>query len=86
MLKIRDLDCKPSYLESLNDVKAENLVGGGSTVILLTTGTLLISDDTGAKVEASNVSFGSISVDAAGNKTVKGGTLLQGKVTRPNPR
>ena len=86
MLKIRDLDCQQSYLESLNDLKAETLVGGGTTIILLTTGALAISDNTGAKIDASTISSASIVADRFGNQAVAGGTLIQATVTRPKPR
>jgi hypothetical protein len=81
MLKIRDLDCQQGYLETLNDVKAENLVGGEGAVILLsTTGTLLIADYTGRnEIQASNASFASIT-GAFPNLTIEGGTLIQGTI------
>ncbi|MEH1816275.1 MAG: hypothetical protein V7K26_31805 [Nostoc sp.] len=86
MLKIRDLDCQQSYLESLNDLKAENLIGGaGTTILLLTSGTVAVYDDTGAKIDASTISSASITADAFGNKTVAGGTLIQATV-RPVKR
>ncbi|OYD92852.1 hypothetical protein CDG76_19205 [Nostoc sp. 'Peltigera membranacea cyanobiont' 210A] len=82
MLKIRDLDCQHSYLESLNDEKVENLVrGGGTTILLLTSGTVGVYDDTGAKIDASTISSASIFADAAGNKIVTGGTLIKATVT-----
>ena len=81
MLKIRDLDCQHSYLESLNDEKVENLVrGGGTTIVLLTSGTVAVYDDTGSQIAAQTISNASITADAAGNKTVTGGTLIQATV------
>ena len=87
MLKIRDLDCQQGYLETLNDVKAESLVGGEGAVILLsTTGTLLIADYTGRnEIQASNASFASIT-GAFPNLTVQGGTLIQGTIRPVRPR
>lgn len=89
MLKIRDLDCQQGYLESLNDVKAENLVGGdgnGGVILLSTTGTLLIADYTGRnEIQASNTSFASIT-GAFPNQTVQGGTLIQGTIRPVRPR
>ncbi|MBN3941302.1 MAG: hypothetical protein V7L21_21840 [Nostoc sp.] len=87
MLKIRDLDCQQSYLESLNDLKAETLIGGaGTTILVLTGGTVAVIDDTGAKIDASTISSASITADIFGNKTVTGGTLIKATVTRPKPR
>ncbi|WP_104906549.1 hypothetical protein [Nostoc sp. 'Lobaria pulmonaria (5183) cyanobiont'] len=81
MLKIRDLNCQQSYLESLNDEKAKNLVGGaGTTILLLTSGTVAVYDDTGAQIDASSISSASITADAFGNKKVAGGTLIQATV------
>ncbi|MEH2260835.1 hypothetical protein [Nostoc sp.] len=86
MLKIRDLDCQQSYLESLTDEKAENLVAGAGTTILgLTSGSLIIYDDTGSEINASSISTTSITADAFGNKKVVGGTLVQATV-RPIKR
>jgi hypothetical protein len=78
MVKIRDLDEQQGYLESLNDVRSESLVGGNGGVILLsTTGTLLIADYTGGNtIQASNVSFASITGPFS-NLQVNGGTLIQ---------
>ncbi|MEH2172253.1 hypothetical protein [Nostoc sp.] len=78
MLKIRDLDCQQSYLESLNDEKAENLVvGAGTTAFILTTGTAAVYDDTGASIDASTISTAAITVDPSGKKILTGGTLIQ---------
>jgi hypothetical protein len=87
MLKIRDLDCQQGYLETLNDVKAENLVGGEGAVILLsTTGALLIADYTGRnEIQASNTSFASIT-GSFSNQTIQGGTLIQGTIRPVRPR
>ncbi|MEH2128620.1 hypothetical protein [Nostoc sp.] len=87
MLKIRDLDCQQSYLESLNDEKAENLIGGaGTTILVLTSGTVAVYDDTGAKIDASTISSASITADAFGNKSVAAGTLIQATVRPVKPR
>ncbi|MDZ7969309.1 MAG: hypothetical protein RM368_30920 [Nostoc sp. DedSLP03] len=81
MLKIRDLDCQQSYLKSLYDEEVKNLVGGaGTTILLLTSGTIAVYDDTGAKIDASTISSAAITADAFGNKTVTGGTLIQATV------
>ncbi|MEH2330610.1 hypothetical protein [Nostoc sp.] len=81
MLKIRDLDCQQSYLESLTDEKAENLVaGGGTTILILTSGAVGVYDNTGAEIDASSISSASITADAFGNKKAVGGTLVQATV------
>ncbi|MEH2212400.1 hypothetical protein [Nostoc sp.] len=86
MLKIRDLDCQQSYLESLNDEKAENLVvGAGTTIIAFTTGSFAAYDDTGASIDARSLSTSSISLDPAGNKIVTAGTLIQA-IVKPSKK
>lgn len=81
-MEIRDLDYQQSYLESLNDMRSQSLVGGDGGVILLsTTGTLLIADYTGGNaIEANNASFASIT-GSFPNVQVNGGTLIQGTIT-----
>jgi len=87
-MEIRDLDRQQGCLESLNDVKAKNLLGGqgGTTILLLTSGAVAVFDNTGAQIDASNLSFASITADISGNTTVRGGTSLNATVKRPRVR
>ncbi|MEH2367786.1 hypothetical protein [Nostoc sp.] len=78
MLKIRDLDCQQSYLESLNDEEVENLVrGAGTTIIIASGGTAAVYDDTGSQIATQINTGASITADALGNKIATGGTLIQ---------
>ncbi|GAB1541075.1 hypothetical protein NUACC21_37450 [Scytonema sp. NUACC21] len=78
-MEIRDLDYQQGYLEPLNDLRDERIVGGnGGVIVLSTTGTLLIADYTGGNtIQASNASFASIT-GSFPDVQISGGTLIQG--------
>ncbi|MBW4669420.1 MAG: hypothetical protein KME60_18875 [Cyanomargarita calcarea GSE-NOS-MK-12-04C] len=76
-MEIRDLEYQQPSLELVNDVTAESIVGGdGSTIILSTTGTLLVFNTGRNTIQTSNQSFASIA-GTFPSLTVGGGTLIQ---------
>jgi len=76
-MEIRDLEYQHASLELVNDVTAESIIGGnGSTIILSTTGTLLVFNTGPNTIQTSNQSFASIA-GTFPSLTVNGGTLIQ---------
>lgn len=76
-MQIRDLEYQQPSLELVNDVTAASIVGGnGSTIILSTTGTLLVFNTGSNTIQTSNQSFASIA-GTFPNLAVNGGTLIQ---------
>lgn len=76
-MEIRDLEYQQASLELVNDVTAESIVGGdGSTIILSTTGTLLVFNTGRNAIQTNNLSFASIKNDPY-FVGASGGTAIQ---------